>query len=90
MFNHGDGHRELGFWWWVVLVIGLCKPAELYDTLAAAINFRRVGESCQLDGLANGTDCAVHQLRSNSVAVSKVAVPDPDSKHGEDVGFLEC
>ena len=60
--------------------VGLEEPAELNNAVTAPINLRWVCESGQFDGLANGTECFVNRLRSDLIAPSVFAFPDPDSK----------
>ena len=72
----------MGAWWWVLSAVGLEEAAELNDALTAAIDLRGVVESGHLDGLPNGSDCAVHRLRSDLTAASIVSTADPDSKCG--------
>ena len=58
--HDGDGDGELGSRGGILPVIGFEEAAELYKAFAAARDFRGVFESTQLEGLANGADCAVH------------------------------
>ena len=71
--------------WWVVSPVAFGDAAEVNDALASAIDLRWVAPSCQLEGLANGTDCSVNRLRSDLTAASEVSLPHPVSKGAEDV-----
>ena len=81
-------YPELGFGRWILSAVCFEETAELNDALASAMDLRWVWSASQLDGLANGTDCSIHRLRSNLVASSIVSTADPDSKRREDGGLV--
>ena len=60
MLDYGDGDCELWFRRRILPPVRFEEAAELKDSLAAAMDFRGVWSSSQLDGLANGTESAFH------------------------------